>query len=58
MHWEYHTGGESNELESQTDQMIYELHELIQGEIGVLEDSNLRRPAGRSATYGKRLYEA
>lgn len=45
-------------MESQTDQMVYELYELTQGEIGVLEGSNLRGPAGRSATYGNKLYEA
>jgi len=41
MHWEYDTSDESKELESQIDQMVYELYELTQEEIGVVEGSNL-----------------
>ena len=37
MHWEYDTSDESKELESQIDQMIYELYGLTSEEIAVVE---------------------
>jgi len=41
MYWEYDTSDESKELESHIDQMGYELYELTQEEIPVVEGFNL-----------------
>ena len=40
MHWEYDISDESKELESQIDQMVYELYGLTSEEIGVVEGSS------------------
>ena len=40
MHWEYDTSDESKELESQIDQMIYELYGLTPEEIAMVEGSS------------------
>jgi hypothetical protein len=37
MHWEYHTGDESNGLEGQTDQRVYELYGLTPEEVAMVE---------------------
>ena len=40
MHWEYDTSDESKELESQIDQMVYELYELTPEETAVVEGNS------------------